>query len=91
MRQIGRSGTGSGALKHPLMTVINNEDKIYAAESSNRVSVFTKHGSYLTSFGSEGSGSEQFKAKSSCNSSGLYGHGLSMLLWQQLCSNNVVV
>ena len=60
LRQIVRGGTGPGELK-PLMIAIDNEDKIYVTESSNCVSVFTKHGDYLTSFGSKGSGTKQLK------------------------------
>ena len=66
MRQIGRSGTDPGELRKLfLMIAIDSEDKIYiyVAENSNHcVSVFTSHGGYLTSFGSQGSGPGQFQS-----------------------------
>ena len=44
------------------MITVDDEDKIFVTESGNhRVSVFTSQGGYLTSFGSCGSGPQQFQ------------------------------
>ena len=62
MRQFGRKGAGKGKLSRPAMIIINDEDKFFVTESGNHcVSVFTTQGGYLTSFGTKGSGPQQFQ------------------------------
>ena len=57
----GRVYSGEGELSFPTSISIDSDDAVYVAEGRNhRVSVFTREGTFLTSFGSKGDGPGQF-------------------------------
>ena len=60
LRQIGKKGAGVGELGHPRLITISENELYVSEEGNHRVSVFTTQGDYLTSFGSHGSGPQQF-------------------------------
>jgi DNA-binding beta-propeller fold protein YncE len=59
---LGKGGNGDGELNFPTGISIDSDDTVYIAEKvrNHRVSVFTKDGKFLISFGSQGDGPGQF-------------------------------
>ena len=63
MRQFGKRGKGGGELYFPAGISIDSDDTVYVVEfTNNRVSVFTREGKFLTSFGSQGCGPGQLNS-----------------------------
>ncbi len=61
MWDIGTKGSGPGQFNNPTGVAVDNESRIYAADSgNNRIQVFDSKGNFLTAFGSSGSNPGQF-------------------------------
>ena len=61
---LGFAGTGKGQILEPTDLIIDTlHNMIYVADKdNNRIDVFDTGGTYVTSWGSEGSGKGQFRA-----------------------------
>jgi YD repeat-containing protein len=61
--QIGSSGSGSGQFSRPVDVAFDGEGDIWASDyGNNRIEKFSAKGAWIASYGSLGSGNEQFTA-----------------------------
>ena len=60
-QQIGSIGTGAGQFRYPHSLAIDRDGNIYVGDTGNkRIQKFSSNGTFLTSWGSEGLGKDNF-------------------------------